>query len=149
MAVSDDGAVQFNNRGCGALSRRPADTRSPPTSSGTARDLTPTCRRGPCVTQRPLFRPLVLRDLTPTCRRAARSWKHVPAGLAGLACVTGKVYFEVTVVEGARPGFASVGWAGTSFVGTEPGRDKEAASWGVIDNGNAIHRHATPLLVSE
>ena len=76
--------------------------------------------------------------MTPARRRAARSGDHVLAGMPWLACVAGKFYFEVTVVE------EYVGWAGTSFSGTKVGRDKEGASWGVSVVGDAIHRRAPP-----
>ena len=72
----------------------------------------------------------------------ARSGNNVPAGLPWLACVAGKVYFEVTVVEAA--GHVYVGWAGTSFSGKAVGRDKEGASWGVYRDGSKVHRPGTP-----
>ena len=109
--VGDDGVVQFNNR-CGALSRRPAH--NPPIYAGTAPDL------------------------TSVCRRAARSGRWIPAGLPWLACVAGKVYFEVTVVEAV--GVVVVGWAGTSFSDIAVGADKEAASWGIFKDGRSYHR---------
>ena len=115
--MGDDGAVQFN--GCGALSRRPAHAPpSPiPTSGGTAPDLPPA-----------------------GCCAARSGW--IPAGLPWLACVAGKVYFEVTVVEAA--GGVCVGWAGTSLSGTAVGRDTEGASWGVWYDGDPVHRRALP-----
>ena len=64
-----------------------------------------------------------------------------------MACVAGKVYFEVTVVEAA--GRVCVGWAGTSFSGMEVGYDKEGASWGVLDYGVAIHRQGPPKPVPQ
>ena len=80
--------------------------------------------------------------MTPACRRAARSGGGIPAGLPWLACVAGKVYFEVTVVE--KAGDVGVGWAGTSFSGTAVGLDKEGASWGVYKDGISYHRRAPP-----
>ena len=78
--------------------------------------------------------------MTPACRRAARSGISVPAGLPWLASVAGKLYFEVTVVEAA--GDVDVGWAGTSFVGTVVGGDKEGASWSVFKDGHCFYRRA-------
>ena len=80
--------------------------------------------------------------MTPAGRRAARSDDWIAAGLPWLACVAGKVYFEVTVVEAA--GHVYVGWAGTSFSGKAVGRDKEGASWGVYRDGSKVHRPGTP-----
>ena len=72
----------------------------------------------------------------------ARSGNNVPAGLPWLACVAGKVYFEVTVVEAA--GGVCVGWAGTSFSGTAVGSDEEGGSWGVYKDGSSWNRRAPP-----
>ena len=63
-------------------------------------------------------------------------------GLPWLACVAGKVYFEVTVVE--KAGGVLVGWAGTNFSGTAVGLDEEGASWGVYNDGAKVHRRAPP-----
>ena len=75
---------------------------------------------------------------------AAHSGDWIPAGLPWLACVAGKVYFEVTVVAAA--GYVTVGWAGTSFSGQEVGDDKEGTSWGVVSYGCVIHRQPPPPL---
>ena len=80
--------------------------------------------------------------MTPAGRHAARRGGWIPAGLPWLACVAGKVYFEVTVVE--KAGDLKVGWAGTSFSGEVVGDDKEGASWGVVPFGCATYRQALP-----